>query len=218
MVHPGMPEPAFAVFQTLCERNENGPLSGRQGFHLMNYACLKTQIFTENSYQIISLREQDIYLIKEWRNAQIDVLRQDAPLTDEMQKKYFENVIRPSFALSQPNQILFSFLKDDQLIGYGGIVHVEWKVPQGEVSFLVDPQRSANPAVYDMDFSSFLKLIKTVAFKNLHFKRLYTETYAIRTDHISILERAGFVKERRLKNWVKVKEKFVDALIHGCSA
>lgn len=184
----------------------------------MNYACLKTQTFTDHSYRIIPLREQDIYLIKEWRNAQIDVLRQNIPLTDEMQKKYFENVIRPSFALSQPNQILFSFLKDDHLIGYGGIVHVEWKAQQGEVSFLVDPQRIANPAVYEMDFSSFLKLIKTVAFKNLHFKRLYTETYAIRNVHISILEKAGFVEERRLKNWVKIKEQFVDAIIHGCSA
>lgn len=184
----------------------------------MNYACLNTQTFTDHSYQIIPLRPQDIFLIKHWRNEQIDILRQDVPLTDEMQKKYFENVIQPAFAQNHPNQILFSFLKDGQLIGYGGIVHIEWKTKQGEVSFLVDPQRIKNPAVYEMDFSSFLKLIKIVAFKDLHFKRLYTETYAIRTQHLSILEKAGFIEERRLKHWVKIQEKSVDALIHGCSA
>lgn len=182
----------------------------------MNYACLETQTFAESNYQITPLRYKDIYLIKEWRNAQIEVLRQHVPLTDEMQKKYYEHVIHPSFAAKHPNQILFSFLKDGLPIGYGGIVHIEWKDKQGEVSFLVDPKRTAEPSTYELDFSTFLKLIKNVAFNHLHFARLYTETYDVRPHHISILEKAGFVEERRLKDWVKVDGKDVDAIIHEC--
>jgi Acetyltransferase (GNAT) domain len=184
----------------------------------MNYACLSKQTFTEGSYTIMPLRVQDIYLIKEWRNAQIDILRQNVPLTDEMQKKYFETVIKPSFASSHPTQILFSFLKDALPIGYGGIAHIDWKAKQGEISFLVDPKRAADPIVYEQDFSTFLNLTKNVAFNHLHFISLYTETFDIRDHHIGILEQAGFIEKRRLKNWVKIEGKEVDSLIHECLA
>lgn len=182
----------------------------------MNYTCLDKQTFSENSYRITPIRLQDIYLIKEWRNAQIDVLRQNLPLTDEMQKNYFETIILPSFSEKHPQQILFSFLKQEQPIGYGGLVHIDWKEKQGELSFLVDPKRSLDKAVYESDFSTFLKLIKMVAFNHLYFKRLTGETYDIRPHHISILEKAGFIEKRRLKDWVKINDKYVDAIIHEC--
>ena len=182
----------------------------------MNYACLKTQEFSLYPYQIVPLRFQDIFFIKQWRNEQMDILRQDKLLTDEMQKAYFENTIQPSFCLKNPKQILFSFLKNNHCIGYGGMVHIDWEEKQAEISFLVETNRAKNPTEYQADFTSFLKLIKEAAFHDLHFKRLYTETFDIRPQHISILENTGFIEEKRLKNRMIINEKQTDSLIHGC--
>ena len=182
----------------------------------MSYACLHQQEFTEEPYRMEPLRYEDIFLIKKWRNEQIDILRQKIFLTDAMQMAYFENVIQPSFALDQPDQILFSYFKEGKLIGYGGMVHIDWKAKQGEVSFLVETGRAKKTPVYQADFGSFLKLIKTVAFQDLGFKRLFTITYDIRPLHISILETSGFIAETRLKNEMDIKDKLVDVLIHGC--
>jgi RimJ/RimL family protein N-acetyltransferase len=181
----------------------------------MKYACLKNQQFIHHIYQITPLRRQDIFLIKEWRNEQMDILRQNVLLTDGMQEAYFENIIKPSFASCEPNQIIFSYLENGQLIGYGGIVHIDWKAKEAEVSFLVATQRAKNTGNYQEDFTSFLKLIKEVAFHDLHFHRLYTETFDIRPQHLLILERAGFVLEKRLKNSLTLNGKLIDALIHG---
>lgn len=182
----------------------------------MNYACLQKQQFETPPYQIIPIRYEDIFLIKEWRNEQMDILRQDVLLTDAMQEAYYEKTIFPSFALPRPDQILFSYLKNHQFIGYGGIVHIDWEAKQGEVSFLVDTMRTKIAADYEADFSSFLKLIKEAAFNDLHFHRLYTETFDIRPLHIATLEKSGFLLEKRMKNWVTINEKPTDALIHGC--
>jgi hypothetical protein len=182
----------------------------------MNYSCLKRQHFIEPPYELQPLRYQDIFQIKKWRNEQIDILRQDVLLTDEMQETYYREVLLPSFGLCEPKQILFSFLKDSRLIGYGGIVHIDWTTKQGEISFLVDSIRAQNKQCYQNDFSHFLALIKIVAFEQLHFFRLFTETYDIRPLHIAVLEESGFQLETRLKDRVIINGKSTDALIHGC--
>ena len=182
----------------------------------MKYACLHQQEFADEHYQMEPLRQEDIFQIKKWRNEQMDILRQSVLLTDDMQKAYFENVIQPSFALGQPDQILFSYFKEREFIGYGGMVHIDWEAQQAEVSFLVDTERAKNAADYQADFAAFLKLIKTAAFQDLKFKRLFTITYDIRPLHISVLEKSGFLEEKRLENEMEINEKLVDVLIHGC--
>lgn len=155
--------------------------------------------------------------IKEWRNEQIFHLRQKEPLTDEMQETYYKTVIVPLFALKQPSQILFSFLLDGQCIGYGGLVHIDWKAKCGEVSFLVETQRCNDNVVYQTDFTAFLELIKCVARDHLQFHRIFTETYARRPHHIAILESQGFQFENLLKDHVWKNGQSLDSLIHGCN-
>lgn len=181
----------------------------------MNYTCLKNQEFSANSYRMLPIRIDDIFLIKQWRNEQIDILRQHVLLTDDMQRMYYENILKPSFSLLQPNQILFSVLKNDQLIGYGGLVHINWKSKIAELSFLVETARSKHTETYKADFSAFLTMIKEVAFNELNFHRIFAETYDIRPLHISILEKEGFIYEKRLKDHVEINGKLTDALIHG---
>ncbi|MDZ7846859.1 MAG: GNAT family N-acetyltransferase [Owenweeksia sp.] len=97
-------------------------------------------IFTDGEYAIVPLRNKDRYSIMEWRNEQIYHLRQPEPLTKEKQDWYFENVVSALFEQEQPNQILFSFLKDDECIGYGGLVHINWIDKHGEISFVMNTE------------------------------------------------------------------------------
>lgn len=179
------------------------------------YACLKNSLFQKKDYSIVSLRKEDIFKIKQWRNDQIDVLRQSRFLTDQDQLNYFENFVTPSFFEKNPKIILFSYLKENELIGYGGLTNNDWGNKRSEISFLLDTQRTGNDDIYGNDFFTFLDLMKEVAFSDMNFNRLFTETYDHRSFHISVLEKNGFRLEGRMKEHVFFNGKFVDSLIHG---
>ncbi len=155
-------------------------------------------------------------LIKEWRNAQMSILRQNELLTEEMQESYYQTVILPGFSQKEPRQILFSFLLKEECIGYGGIVHIDWPARRGEVSFLLDVNRIHDPVACQKEFSIYLQLIKQAAFQNLHFNRLYTETFDVRPEYVVTLESHGFIFEGRLRKHAFVNGQLVDSLIHGC--
>ncbi|MBI5540726.1 MAG: GNAT family N-acetyltransferase [Bacteroidia bacterium] len=180
-----------------------------------SYKCLDSAKYEIGDYSLISLREEDIYKIKVWRNSQMDVLRQNKVLTDTDQENYYKNAILPTFSQSNPKQILFSLLYLNQCIGYGGLTNIDWESKRAEMSFLVDVNRVNNKDIYIKDFTTYIALIKKVAFKELKFNRLFTETFDIRPLHISILESCGFVFEGKMKQHVFINDKFVDSLIHG---
>lgn len=186
--------------------------------HLMNkqnkYLILKDQYCLAN-YCLVALREKDIQLIRKWRNDQIGILRQKKPLSVSEQKKYYDNIIRQTFSQKKPESILFSFLFNNISIGYGGFVHIDWNSRRAELSFIVDTKRSKDKNIYEADFSTFLTLIKQVAFNELNFNRIFTETYDIRPFHISVLEKSGFRLEGRLKEHTKISNMHIDSLIHG---
>lgn len=182
---------------------------------MQRYRCLKQNRFLLNGYELMTIRKEDIFLIMDWRNAQISVLRQKEPLTRQKQQEYFDRVIWPSLNDEHPSQILFSFLKDNVFIGYGGIVHINWEDKRGEVSFLLNPERVADKDVYREDFLAYLHLLKEAAYDDLQFNRLTGETYDIRPFHVSIMEEAGFVLEGRMKRHVCLNGRYVDSLIHG---
>lgn len=181
----------------------------------MKYKILKTNEFVLNDYLLVPLRHEDLLLIKDWRNSQLDVLRQKSILTDDDQENYYKNAILPTFSQSNPKQILFSLLYLNQCIGYGGLTNIDWESKRAEMSFLVDVNRANNKDIYIKDFTTYIALIKKVTFKELKFNRLFTETFDIRPLHISILESCGFVFEGKMKQHVFINDKFVDSLIHG---
>lgn len=182
----------------------------------MSYRCLQNQSYSLGDYTIVAIRWEDMYHIMEWRNEQIFHLRQKEPLTRQMQEMYYKGVLVPSFVEENPAQVLVSFLYKGTCVGYGGIVHIDWVSKRGEVSFLVETKRTADPHLYRQDFTHYLQLIKKVAFGDLGLHRLYGETYDLRPLHIEILESQGFEREGRLKEHVFVDGHYVDAIIHGC--
>jgi RimJ/RimL family protein N-acetyltransferase len=181
----------------------------------MNYQCLRKQVWVNGPYSVTPLREEDIYRIREWRNEQMDVLRQNRLLTEADQVKYYQETVMASFEAEEPRIILFSFLLDGRCIGYGGLTNIDWVSGRAEISFLVDTARAGDAAGYREDFSAFLSLMKEVAFRDVHFNRLFTETFDIRPVHIEILEANGFRLEGKMREHVRIGDRVVDSFIHG---
>lgn len=165
------------------------------------------------SFRLRPLRWEDQEPIRQWRNEQIDILRQVTPLTVEAQDTYYREVIARQFKEKHPQQILWALEEDETLIGYGGLVHIMWSDARGEVSFLTDTSRLTNH--FESDWSVFLDLLISLARDELRFHKLTTETYSSRPQLIPILESRGFVLEGILREHHRIDESFVDSLVHG---
>lgn len=176
------------------------------------YKCLSKQEFKKNEFLICPIRDEDKYKIMEWRNEQIFHLRQDRLLTREDQDYYFSNVISSLFNQENPDQILFSFMKGNKCVGYGGLVHVDWEKKEGEISFII------NTSLEKFSFSNYwdvyLDLIEQVSFKYLNFNRLYTYSYNIRPKLYEVLSNKLYILSKRIKNGVIINNNPHDILIH----
>jgi RimJ/RimL family protein N-acetyltransferase len=183
--------------------------------HKRPYGALKKNTRLAGPYSIVPLRREDILSIKKWRNEQIDVLRQDAPLTDEQQIDYFENVVVPSFTEDAPRIMLFSYLQEGRCIGYGGLTNIDWISKRIELSFLLDPERVRDNESYEREFTIFLTMIKDIVFTDLAFNRIIAETYAFRSKHIAVLEKNGFRREGTMRQHVMIQGRYCDSIVHG---
>ena len=103
-----------------------------------HYKILKTSQYESGNIKIVPIRYEDRLLIMHWRNEQMYHLRQQKVLTETDQNQYFDTVVSKLFDADQPNQLLFSYLKEDVCIGYGGLVHINWKDKNAEISFIID--------------------------------------------------------------------------------
>jgi len=167
-------------------------------------------------FEITSVREKDALSIMRWRNAQIDALRQRDPLTEEQQLRYFREVLLPTFPMERPPMVILAYLKQDKLIGYGGLVHLDWEAKRGEVSFLLDPSRIEDKQSYGREFGNFLILLKHLAFNHLELNRVQTEAYGNRPWHVQTIEANGFRPEGVLRQHVWKGDQWVDAHLHAC--
>ena len=167
----------------------------------------------DERYQLRPLHWNDRDAIRVWRNAQIDVLRQQNPLSANEQDSYFSSIVLPQLAEKLPEQILFAFLEDSQLVGYGGFVHIVWADRRAEVSFLTDIDRS-DQKIFSQDWVEYLKLLVQLAQK-IGFHKLTTETYSIRPELIRILENFGFTREGILRDHHLIDGVPVDSFAHA---
>jgi len=180
------------------------------------YRILRLNDYRHGDYRLVPIRLEDREAIREWRNAQVDILRQSAPLTAQDQDRYFRDVVTPLFTAEQPGQLLFSLLKADVLIGYGGLVHIDWPAQRAEISFLLETGRNAHIPTFQADFTAYLHLLRQVAFDDLGLHKINTEAYDVRPYLTEVLEREGFVEEARLPQHVRVAGQLVDTVFHSC--
>ncbi|KYG82851.1 GNAT family N-acetyltransferase [Roseivirga echinicomitans] len=177
------------------------------------YKVLTTQVFAHGEYSIVPIRDQDRYDIMQWRNEQIYHLRQAEPLTKERQDAYFDNVISSLFEQEKPHQILFSFLKKGECIGYGGLVHINWQDKHAEISFIMNTELEEN--FFVSNWKMFLTLIESVAFRELNLNKIVTYAFDLRPQIYTIFEQCGFKEEARLKEHVFYNGHFINVVIHG---
>lgn len=167
----------------------------------------------DDRYQLRPIHWNDRDAIRQWRNEQIDVLRQQNPLSAAEQDNYFSNIVLPQLTQEQPEQILFAFLEDSQFVGYGGFVHIVWSDRRAEMSFLTDVYRSEQH-IFSQDWSEYLNLLIQLA-RRIGFHSLTTETYSIRPQLIEFLENFGFTQEGILRDHHCVNGEPVDSLAHA---
>lgn len=177
------------------------------------YKCLKKQVQTVDDYSIVPLRSEDRYKIMQWRNEQIYHLRQNKLLTKEDQDNYFDNVIINDFEKEKPLQVLFSFLKQDECIGYGGLVHINYQDRNAEISFLMDTKLEEN--YFEKNWLKYLSLIEKTAFEELNIHKIFTYAFDLRPQLYSMLIKANFREEARLKEHCFFDGKYIDVVIHS---
>lgn len=180
------------------------------------YRCMPRPRLQEGNLSVEAVRPSDIEPIRRWRNAQLKVLRQGAPISRSEQAAYYRKHVWPDMRLPKPANILLAYLEDGRRIGYGGLVHIAWRHRRAEVSFLLKTELADTPAECGRYFPAFLGLMKALAFDDLRLHRLCTETYAIRERHLAALEQAGFRREGVLREHVWIDDRPVDSILHGC--
>ena len=177
------------------------------------YKILNKQVFTSGKYSLIPIRIEDRFKIMTWRNEQLYHLRQRNALTESDQNSYFENVISKLFDQIEPNQLLFSYLENNECIGYGGLVHINWIDMNAEISFIMDT--TLEKGFFNFHWNNFLRLIEEIAFEELNLHKITTYAFDLRPHIYLLFEEAGFKKEAVLKEHCYFDEKYIDIVIHG---
>lgn len=177
------------------------------------YRCLSQQSYENGIFSIIPIRYEDRWEIMKWRNEQIYHLRQVRPLTTDDQEYYFINVVANLFGQETPQQILFSFLKNDKCIGYGGLVHINWIDSNAEISFIMDTQLEKEH--FSENWSNFLCLLERIAFEDLKFHKIYTYAFDLRPHLYTVLEENGYMREAILKEHCFFEGEFKSVVIHS---
>ncbi|MDG2397238.1 MAG: ribosomal-protein-serine acetyltransferase [Flavobacteriaceae bacterium] len=177
------------------------------------YKSLSKQKYIIEEFSISPIRDKDKYTILRWRNEQLYHLRQSKKISKKEQEEYFKHKIRPLFNKKFPEQILFSFFKDNLFKGYGGLVHIDWKNKNAEISFLINTNEEA--IYFNTYWSKFLFMIEEVSFKVLGLSKIYIYSYNLRPKLYEVLFKNKFIEEARLVKHYNYKGKPIDILIHS---
>jgi RimJ/RimL family protein N-acetyltransferase len=176
------------------------------------YNCLNQNEFFIEDFKLVPIRYEDRLVIMKWRNEQIYHLRQDKPLTEKIQEDYFIETVARMFNQENPNQILFSYLKNDKCIGYGGLVHINWIDKNAEISFVLNTNLESNE--FSFHWSNYLKLLEQVAFNELFLHKIFTYAFDTRPHLYDVLEQNKYKNEAILKEHCYYDETFIDVYIH----
>ena len=178
-----------------------------------HYKALNNQIYDSGSFSLVPIRFEDRLDIMKWRNEQIYHLRQNKALTYQDQENYFKNVVLNLFEQEEPNQILFSFLENKILIGYGGLVHINWLDKNAEISFVMRTSLEQNR--FKEIWREYLNLLEKVAFEELKLHKIYTYAFDLRPHLYDVFLSAGYNDEIRLKEHCFFENNFLDVVIHS---
>ena len=179
------------------------------------YKCLDKFSFEgNNGYSLVPLRVEDKYLIMQWRNEQLYHLRQPASLTQIDQDLYFDTTVSQLFEQERPDQLLFSYLDPNQVcIGYGGLVHINWRDQHAEISFIMATELEKK--YFSIHWKRYLSLIEPLAFTALKFHKIFTYAFDLRPHLYAVLEENRWIREAVLKDHFLHKNNYLDVVVHA---
>lgn len=153
----------------------------------------------------------------DWRNAQMDILRQTRPLTMYNQYEWFEQIS------TDPDQAIFAIIDTlirdkDYLLGYCGLVHIDHRQRRAEASLLVDPEIAEDINRYTEVFFPAAYQLFQYGFEEMGLNKISSETWMFRECHIKLMELAGMTKEGVLRKHQFARGAFQDAVIHSMLA
>lgn len=180
---------------------------------MTNYIALRKNIFVFGKYKLVPIRHEDRHKIMKWRNEQMYHLRQSQKLTREKQDKYFEEVISELFDQDKPDQILFSYLENENCIGYGGLVHINWIDRNAEISFIMATELEKE--CFQFHWQKYLGLIEQAAFKTLGLHKIYTYAFDLRPQLYQAVEGLNYNREAILRRHTHFGGKYIDIVIHS---
>lgn len=178
-----------------------------------NYNCLIQNEFKALDHKIVPIRYEDRLDIMKWRNEQMYHLRQEKSLTEKSQEDYFNRIVARLFDQEKPNQILFSYIKNDRCIGYGGLVHINWIDKNAEISFIMNTDLEENH--FHFHWSTYLKMIESLAFEELGFHKLYVYAFDLRPHLYKVLLDSNYFRDAILKEHCCFDNKFIDVVIYS---
>jgi hypothetical protein len=145
--------------------------------------------FKIENYSLDKINKNDWQPIRLWRNAQLNILRQNEPISPKEQELYWEK--QTLSTISESRTFCFSYKEKDRCIGYGGLVHIDQEKKSAEVSTLLDPIFSEPSLHFIKTTAIFIELTKQLALA-IGIKHLRAEIFDHRIEIIRLFYDIGF--------------------------
>lgn len=120
-----------------------------------------------------ALTLEDCLKVAEWRNDNMVGLRTPYPLTEGMQREFYENVICNRNSNHRYWGIQLFSGPDTKLIGMVGLTGIQWENRLAEISLITDPNRKGEGIGEEA-----VKLILEEAFGRMNLHSVIGECYA----------------------------------------
>ena len=77
------------------------------------YQCLPKRLYQQGNYTLEAVQSEHIEKLRQWRNEQMDILRQSNPISKDDQIQYYEKNILSELNSDCPDNILLSLKYDN---------------------------------------------------------------------------------------------------------
>ena len=179
------------------------------------YNCLNNYLLEYKDYSLTVIKDIHLEKIRNWRNAQKEILRQNKNISKKEQILYFKDNVFKDLNKKHPKNILLMINYKDSIIGYGGLVHISWENRRSEISFLLNDNIKRGSKSFSNHFKSFLIIIHDLAFQKLNFIKLTTDAFYFRKNLIKNLEINGYKKiSLNKKHYIK-NNQIVNSITHA---
>lgn len=120
-----------------------------------------------------AIEKKDLSQLQEWRNMPKyrKFFREFKEISGDHQNDWYKKIVQNS-----NNHFMFSILQDDELVGCGGLVYVDWVNRNADLSLYIGKDNS----YIDVTIAPIAaKLIINYAFEELNLHKLWAEIYSI---------------------------------------